>query len=854
MAANQFDSRAMLKVGSVLRNIYRIDGYLASGGFGNTYLATNLEFKETVAIKEFFMRGVSERNEDYSSISVSNSDNVQMFDKQLSTFKREAVRLRKLGSMNNSHIVKVHDIFEENNTAYYVMQYIKGKSLSELLKQYNKPFDQAWLKDNLLPQLLDALDVIHKNNLWHLDIKPSNIMFDSKGNATLIDFGSSKQIDPSSGDPITMSSTLSFTKTYAPLELQQYEIKKIGPWSDFYSLGATLYNLGTNQKPPSSTDILYDGEKAFKFGASTRPDFKALVLWLMSNKIENRPQNVAQVTNYLKTGSMPQPQAAVQAPQSSQVVQPHPTADNTVMMSKQRVQPQSNYNQNQSAMNMNSRVGQPVNAIAPQQPQPVPSQPAAWPNNMGPNGVPVNKPKKKTGLIIGIAAAAAVVLGLILFFVLRNMGGSDYQAYVPADSKIVGKFDLKQFLSQTGVDQEKLFEDIVDNIGDDFGDIKKCGLDLSSPIYLFARKNGQELIFGFVGGVDNRGDAETFFSKNKDLNFEKGSPYSYSCQSDNAIAVNNEAFVIMSSTAADKDALKADLDRVMNKMIDGKLSDNFIFKQADGSKSFVSLYADLSIIPEELITQAKQQINYDSEHINDIRELVVGFDGTAHDGVLDLKASVKSDNKSVQEKIDKSLKPFGAISSQVKEVFSADDMMGFAFNADGSQLTSIINEMISKMNAGELRDRTTRQIVDKIISYIGQIKGNVTFSIKDETNFMFLAEGQDFSGDMASYAKQLSSSSVSSTSNGYCLMNEMWFGYQGNKFYLTTNKDRASQPLTVMGTQAPSALFKAMNDSRMLVFFNLKKTMEISNVSSDSDAKPFKEVLDKINYVTFSYK
>lgn len=57
-----------------------------------------------------------------------------------------------------------------------------------------------------------------------------------------------------------------------------------------------------------------------------------------------------------------------------------------------------------------------------------------------------------------------------------------------------------------------------------------------------------------------------------------------------------------------------------------------------------------------------------------------------------------------------------------------------------------------------------------------------------------------------------------------------------------------------MGTQAPSALFEAMNDSRMLVFFNLKKTMEISNVSSDSDAKPFKEVLDKINYVTFSYK
>ena len=853
MAANQFDNRAMLKVGSVLRNIYRIDGYLASGGFGNTYLATNLEFKETVAIKEFFMRGVSERNEDFSSISVSNSDNVQMFDKQLSTFKREAVRLRKLGSMNNSHIVKVHDIFEENNTAYYVMQYIKGKSLGDLLKQYNKPFDQGWLKDNLLPQLLDALDVIHKNNLWHLDVKPSNIMFDSKGNATLIDFGSSKQIDPSSGDPITMSSTLSFTKTYAPLELQQYEIKKIGPWSDFYSLGATLYNLGTNQKPPSSTDILYEGANAFKYGASTRADFKELVMWLMSNKIENRPQNVAQIINYLKTGRLPQPQAVVQSPQPRKVAQPHPTADNTVMMSQQQVQSQPNYNQDRTVMNKNNRVGQPASSFA-SHPQPVPSQPASWSNNIGPNGVPANKPKKKTGLIIGIAAAAAVILGLILFFVLRNMGGNGYQAYIPADSKIVGKFDLKQFISQTGVNQEKLFKDIVDEVGDDFGDIKKCGLDLSSPIYMFARKNGQELIFGFVGGVDNRGDAEAFFSKNKDLNFEKGSPYSYSCESDKAFAVNNEAFVIMGSTASDKDALKADLDRVMNKMIDGKIGDNFIFKQADASKSFASLYADLSIIPEEMLNEAKQGLNFDSEYLNYIREMVVGLDGTAHDGVVDIKASVKSDNNNVQEKINKSLKPFGAISDQVKEAFSADDMFGLAFNADGSQLTGIINEIVSKMNTGELRDKTTRQIVDKIISYIGQIKGNVTYSMKDEDNFMLLAEGKDFSGDMASYAKQFSSSIVSSSGNGYCLMNELWFGYQGNKFYLTPNKDRSSQPLTAMGNQAPKALFETMNDSRVLCFFNMKIVMEKSGASSDPDAKPFKEVLDKINYVTISYK
>ncbi len=299
---NGSDNNAMLRVGTVLRGIYRIDGYLASGGFGNTYLATNTEFDEQVAIKEFFMKGVSQRNGD-SSVSVSNSENVVMFDKLLRTFKREAKRLRKLGNEGAHHIVKVHDLFEENNTSYYVMQYIKGKSLSEMLKSQGKPFDQAWLMNDLLPQMLEALDVIHKNNMWHLDIKPSNIMMDEKGNAFLIDFGSSKQIDTSTGEPVTLSSTLSFTKTYAPFELQSYDYKSIGSWTDFYSLGATLYNLETNQTPPSAFEILNKDFNAFKFGPETRQDFKNLVTWMMKNRKEDRPQSVTEIRNFLSIGA-----------------------------------------------------------------------------------------------------------------------------------------------------------------------------------------------------------------------------------------------------------------------------------------------------------------------------------------------------------------------------------------------------------------------------------------------------------------------------------------------------------------------------------------------------------------------
>ena len=122
----------MLKVGTVLRGTYRIDSYLSSGGFGNTYVATNIEFEERVAIKEFFMKGVTQRDENQTTVSVSNAENHNSFLEQKEKFKKEARRLRKL---NNEYIVSVHDLFEENGTAYYVMDYVDGENLSERLKR-----------------------------------------------------------------------------------------------------------------------------------------------------------------------------------------------------------------------------------------------------------------------------------------------------------------------------------------------------------------------------------------------------------------------------------------------------------------------------------------------------------------------------------------------------------------------------------------------------------------------------------------------------------------------------------------------------------------------------------------------
>ena len=159
------------------------------------------------------MRGINERAKRTSSINVSNRENVDMFKGQLEKFKKEARRLRKL---HNPHIVQVHDLFEENNTAYYVMDYVDGESLSNLLKRTNKPLTEAEVLD-LLPQILDALETIHNKSIWHLDLKPGNIMVDKSGKVILIDFGASKQISSTEGQTST-STALCFTPGFAPPE------------------------------------------------------------------------------------------------------------------------------------------------------------------------------------------------------------------------------------------------------------------------------------------------------------------------------------------------------------------------------------------------------------------------------------------------------------------------------------------------------------------------------------------------------------------------------------------------------------------------------------------------------------
>ena len=232
---------------------YQIKSLIGAGGFGNTYLAVQVALGRKVAIKEFFMKEYCERDEATLQVIVPTEGSRQIVERYRKKFLKEA---QMIASLKNEHIIQIYDIFEENNTAYYVMEYVEGGSLKDMVDLHGPLSENTAIR--YISQVSNALSYLHSNNILHLDIKPSNILIDNEDNLLLIDFGISKHYDADGGQTSTTPAGIS--KGFAPIEqYQQGSISGFTPSTDIYSLGATLYFLITGQTPPEASIVNEDG-------------------------------------------------------------------------------------------------------------------------------------------------------------------------------------------------------------------------------------------------------------------------------------------------------------------------------------------------------------------------------------------------------------------------------------------------------------------------------------------------------------------------------------------------------------------------------------------------------------------
>ena len=231
---------------------YRILKVLGQGGFGITYLAIQVRLDRKVAIKEFFMKDFCERNETTSQVTLGTAGSREKVNSCRKKFLKEA---KHIALLNHPNIIRIIDVFDENSTSYYVMEYIEGGSLENKLGTTGLSMSDA---TRYILQVAETLKYIHKKNIAHLDIKPSNIMLNGNDEIVLIDFGVSKQYDFSTGEQTSVF-PVAFSSGYTPLE--QYApdgVEKFSPKSDIYSLGATCFKLLTGITPLKASEITKD--------------------------------------------------------------------------------------------------------------------------------------------------------------------------------------------------------------------------------------------------------------------------------------------------------------------------------------------------------------------------------------------------------------------------------------------------------------------------------------------------------------------------------------------------------------------------------------------------------------------
>ena len=278
-----------LPSGTLLNGKYRIEYALGEGGFGITYKGTDMLLDMPVAIKEYFPSGYANRfSPESCEVTLTDSGKSSYFAHWKGRFLSEARILAKFNDVKS--VVNVRDFFEENGTAYIVMEFLNGSTLKRYVTE-NGVIPPKKMVSMIIP-LLNALGVIHKQGLIHRDISPDNIMVMPDGTLKLFDFGAAR--DFAMQDQHSLSVMLK--PGFAPQE--QYRSKgKQGPWTDVYALCATVYFCVTGVVPDDSIQRVFEDEVKLpsELGVAISPHFESVIMRGMSIRSENRFQTMGEL-------------------------------------------------------------------------------------------------------------------------------------------------------------------------------------------------------------------------------------------------------------------------------------------------------------------------------------------------------------------------------------------------------------------------------------------------------------------------------------------------------------------------------------------------------------------------------
>ena len=270
---------------------YRIEKPIGGGGFSVVYLATDEKTGEPVAIKEFLPSNQAQRGEEGRVVPLD-EEAAAAFRQGIKRFFDEAAALARV---NHPNIVRVVNVFRANDTVYMVMRYEHGKDLRWYIKRKDGHLGENVLRA-VFPPLLLGLKEVHANKLLHLDIKPANIFLRPGGNPLLLDFGAARQavVGERTGGPFTL------TLGFAPIE--QHLGGHVGPWSDVYAIGASMWSCITGYPPPPATERrVNDTYKSAvrQFARQYSNQLLEAIDWCMQFHQLDRPQSVQDLLDFM---------------------------------------------------------------------------------------------------------------------------------------------------------------------------------------------------------------------------------------------------------------------------------------------------------------------------------------------------------------------------------------------------------------------------------------------------------------------------------------------------------------------------------------------------------------------------